>query len=79
MDWRLALPFRVTDNNPKQAEYTRIPCANYNLIAVPEGVPDEEALYLSDILATSFHQVEDTGVQQGDIVGESFQPCSSAI
>lgn len=52
-----------------QAEYTRIPYANFNLIKIPDSVPDEEALYLSDILATSYHQVMDTGVAQGDVVG----------
>lgn len=36
---------------------------------VPDSVPDEEALFLSDILATSYHQVKDTGVEQGDVVG----------
>lgn len=36
---------------------------------MPDSVPDEEALYLSDILVTSYHQVEDAGVKEGDIVG----------
>ena len=39
------------------------------MIKVPEGVPDEEALYVSDILVTSYNQVEYTGVKEGDIVG----------
>jgi D-arabinose 1-dehydrogenase-like Zn-dependent alcohol dehydrogenase len=39
------------------------------VIKVPEGVPDEEALYVSDILVTSYNQVVDSGVKKGDIVG----------
>jgi len=31
-------------------------------------VPDEKALYLSDVLATSWHCVVDTGVKKGDVV-----------
>jgi len=52
-----------------QAEYVRIPYGEANCIKVPEGVYDEDALYISDSLVTSFHQVEDTGVEEGDIVG----------
>ncbi|GAA5917216.1 hypothetical protein JCM8208_002639 [Rhodotorula glutinis] len=52
-----------------QAEYVRIPYGEANCIKVPEGVYDEDALYLSDSLVTSFHQVEDTGIEEGDIVG----------
>lgn len=40
-----------------------------NCLKIPDGVPDEEAIYLSDILPTSYHAVVDTGVQEGDIVG----------
>ncbi|KAJ4491024.1 GroES-like protein [Lentinula aciculospora] len=32
-------------------------------------VPDEKALYLSDVLPTSYHTVVDTGVKPGDVVG----------
>ncbi|BGP36635.1 hypothetical protein JCM10449v2_000536 [Rhodotorula kratochvilovae] len=52
-----------------QAEYVRIPYGDANCVKVPEGVYDEDALYISDSLVTSFHQVEDTGVEEGDIVG----------
>lgn len=52
-----------------QAEYVRIPYGEANCIKVPDDVYDEDALYLSDSLVTSFHQVEDTGVEEGDIVG----------
>ncbi|KAJ3167614.1 hypothetical protein HDU88_002060 [Geranomyces variabilis] len=52
-----------------QAEYIRMPHADANVIKIPETVPDEEALYISDTLVTSFHQVADAGVKEGDIVG----------
>lgn len=52
-----------------QAEYVRIPYGEANTIKIPDGVPDEDALFISDVLVTSFHQVEDTGVQEGNIVG----------
>lgn len=52
-----------------QAEYLRVPYGNVNLLPIPADVPDEKALYLSDVIATSWHCVVDTGVQKGDIVG----------
>jgi threonine dehydrogenase-like Zn-dependent dehydrogenase len=52
-----------------QAEYVRVPKGNVNLLPIPDDVPDEKALYLSDILPTSYHAVVDTGVQEGDVVG----------
>ncbi|TQS32247.1 hypothetical protein Golomagni_07445, partial [Golovinomyces magnicellulatus] len=51
-----------------QAEYVRVPLGDVNLLEVPEGVPDEKALFLSDVLATSYHCVVDTGVESGDSV-----------
>jgi hypothetical protein len=38
-------------------------------LKIPDEVPDEEAIYLSDILPTSYHNVVDTGVKEGDVVG----------
>jgi threonine dehydrogenase-like Zn-dependent dehydrogenase len=52
-----------------QAEFVRVPKGNVNLLPIPDEVPDEKALYLSDILPTSYHAVVDTGVKEGDIVG----------
>ncbi|KAF5365880.1 hypothetical protein D9757_011044 [Collybiopsis confluens] len=40
-----------------------------NLLPIPDDVPDEKALYLSDVLPTSYHTVVDTGVKPGDVVG----------
>ncbi|KAH8164297.1 hypothetical protein CIB48_g3959 [Xylaria polymorpha] len=49
-----------------QAEYVRVPLGDVNLLEIPEGVPDEKALYLSDVLATSYNAVHDTAVYPGD-------------
>lgn len=51
-----------------QAEYTRVPYGDVNLLPLPDDVPDEKGLYLSDVLATSWHAVVDTGVKEGDVV-----------
>ncbi|MBV9594231.1 MAG: alcohol dehydrogenase catalytic domain-containing protein [Actinobacteria bacterium] len=40
-----------------QAEYVRVPQAQFGPIAVPEGVPDEQYLFLSDILPTAYQAV----------------------
>ncbi|KAM5543319.1 hypothetical protein V8D89_003193 [Ganoderma adspersum] len=52
-----------------QAEYVRVPKGNVNLLPIPDEVPDEKALYLSDVLCTAYHCVMDTGVGEGDVVG----------
>jgi len=51
-----------------QSEYTRVPYGDVNLLPLPDDVPDEVGLYLSDVLATSWHCVVDTGVKKGDVV-----------
>jgi len=52
-----------------QAEYCRIPLADVNLIHVPPEVPDEKALYLSDIVCTAYHAVVECNPQKDDVVG----------
>lgn len=52
-----------------QSEYVRQPLGDVNLLRIPDGVTDEQALYLSDVLPTSYNCVVDTGVQEGDVVG----------
>lgn len=51
-----------------QAEYVRVPFGDVNLLKLPDNVPDEKGLYLSDVLATSWNCVVDTGVKKGDVV-----------
>lgn len=51
-----------------QSEYTRVPYGDVNLLKLPDDVPDEKGLYLSDVLSTSWNGVVDTGVEEGDTV-----------
>lgn len=51
------------------AEWVKVPIGDVNCLKIPDSVPDEQALYLSDILPTSYHSVVDTGVKEGDVVG----------
>jgi threonine dehydrogenase-like Zn-dependent dehydrogenase len=48
-----------------QAEYLRVPQAHYGPVKVPEGVPDERFLYLSDVLPTAWQAVEYAAVPRG--------------
>ncbi len=48
-----------------QAEYLRVPEAQFGPIKVPEGVPDERYLYLSDILPTAWQAYEFADVPEG--------------
>lgn len=52
-----------------QAEFVRVPFGEVNLLPIPDNVTDEQSLYLSDVLPTSYHAVVDTGVKEGDVVG----------
>lgn len=49
-----------------QAEFLRVPQAHFGPIQVPQGVPDERYLYLSDVLPTSWQAVEYADVSAGD-------------
>jgi threonine dehydrogenase-like Zn-dependent dehydrogenase len=44
-----------------QAEYLRVPYANYTHIKVENGPPDERFIYLSDVLPTAWQAVEYAG------------------
>ena len=52
-----------------QAEYLRVPQAQFGPIPVPSGVPDERFLYLSDILPTAWQGVEYAEVPDGGSLG----------
>lgn len=40
-----------------QCEMVRVPYADTNCLPIPDDVPDEKALYISDVLCTSLHAV----------------------
>jgi threonine dehydrogenase-like Zn-dependent dehydrogenase len=51
-----------------QAELVRMPFADVNLLSVPEGMEDERALFLGDILTTGFYGTAIAGIEPLDTV-----------
>jgi threonine dehydrogenase-like Zn-dependent dehydrogenase len=51
-----------------QAEYLRVPQAQFGPIKVPEGPPDERFVYLSDVLPTAWQAVEYAAIPEGGSV-----------
>jgi threonine dehydrogenase-like Zn-dependent dehydrogenase len=51
-----------------QAEYLRVPQAQFGPIKVPEGPPDDRFVYLSDVLPTAWQAVEYAGIPDGGTV-----------
>lgn len=51
-----------------QAEFVRVPFGDVNCFKVPDNVPDEKALYMTDVLATSLHACELGEVSSEDTV-----------
>ncbi|SFB63964.1 Threonine dehydrogenase [Amycolatopsis marina] len=51
-----------------QAEYLRVPQAQYGPVKVPEGPPDERFLYLSDVVPTAWQAVEYAAIPEGGSV-----------
>ncbi|NUP16521.1 MAG: glutathione-dependent formaldehyde dehydrogenase [Streptomyces sp.] len=48
-----------------QAEYLRVPQAQYGPIKIPDGPPDDRFVYLSDVLPTAWQAVRYAEVPQG--------------
>jgi len=60
---------RLTGGYPGgQAEYARIPIADFNCLKVPSSLPDEKVLFLSDIACTGWHANEFGQVSPGQTV-----------
>ena len=51
-----------------QAEYLRVPQAQYGPIKVPEGPPDDRFVYLSDVLPTAWQGVQYAQIPDGGTV-----------
>lgn len=51
-----------------QAEYVRVPFADVVLRATPDGVSDEQALFVGDVLSTAYAAVRGARVRPGDVV-----------
>ncbi|HEX9994407.1 MAG TPA: alcohol dehydrogenase catalytic domain-containing protein [Acidimicrobiales bacterium] len=51
-----------------QAEYVRSPFADVVLAPIPDGLSDEQALFVGDILTTGFTAASEAGIRPGDVV-----------
>jgi threonine dehydrogenase-like Zn-dependent dehydrogenase len=51
-----------------QAQYLRVPYADVGPIKIPEGLPDEKVLFLSDIFPTGWMAAENCNIEPGDTV-----------
>ncbi len=51
-----------------QAQYLRVPQAQYGPIKVPDGPPDDRFVYLSDVLPTAWQAVEYANIPEGGTV-----------
>lgn len=51
-----------------QAEYVRVPFADTDAFKVPEGLADEQVLFLTDIFPTGYQAAEYCDIEDGDVV-----------
>lgn len=51
-----------------QAEYLRVPYADVGALKVPAGMPDEQALFLSDIFPTGYMAADFCGIRGGETI-----------
>ena len=51
-----------------QAEYVRVPFADVGPLKIPEGLADEDVLFLSDIFPTGYQAAEYCNIKPGDVV-----------
>jgi threonine dehydrogenase-like Zn-dependent dehydrogenase len=51
-----------------QAQYARVPYADVGPIKIPDGMSDEQVLFLSDILPTGWMAAENCNIRPGDVV-----------
>lgn len=51
-----------------QAEYVRVPFADFGALKVPEGMTDDQVLFLSDILPTGYMGAEMAEIRPGAVV-----------
>jgi threonine dehydrogenase-like Zn-dependent dehydrogenase len=51
-----------------QADYARVPFADVGPLKIPDGLPDEQVLFLSDIFPTGYMGAELCDIQRGDVI-----------
>jgi threonine dehydrogenase-like Zn-dependent dehydrogenase len=52
-----------------QAQYVRVPFADVGPLKIPDGVPDDQVLFLSDIFPTGYMAAESCDIKPGDVIG----------
>src|SRR5947208_5097138 len=51
-----------------QAEYVVVPNADHTMESIPDGMADEQAIFVGDILATGFFGAERAEIKPGDVI-----------
>ncbi|MEP6886908.1 MAG: alcohol dehydrogenase catalytic domain-containing protein, partial [Nitrospirales bacterium] len=51
-----------------QAEYVRVPFADVGTIKIPDGLPDDKVLFLSDIFPTGYMAADNCDIKPGDTI-----------
>jgi threonine dehydrogenase-like Zn-dependent dehydrogenase len=51
-----------------QAEYVRVPFANFGPVKIPEGISDDDALMMTDALPTGYHAAQMGDIKEGESV-----------
>lgn len=50
------------------AEYIRVPFGEVNAFRIPEGIPDEQAVFVSDAVPTGYMGADFAAIEPGDVV-----------
>lgn len=51
-----------------QAEFARVPCADFGAFKIPEQLTDDQVLFLTDIFPTGYMAAENCGIEAGQTV-----------
>jgi len=51
-----------------QAEYVRVPFADVGPLKIPDGMPDDQVLFLTDIFPTGYMAADNCEIKGGDVV-----------
>jgi threonine dehydrogenase-like Zn-dependent dehydrogenase len=51
-----------------QAEFARVPCADFGAFKIPDELTDEQVLFLTDIFPTGFMAAENCGIEAGQTI-----------
>jgi threonine dehydrogenase-like Zn-dependent dehydrogenase len=51
-----------------QAQFARVPCADVGPLKLPEGIDDEQVVFLSDIFPTGYMAAENCNIRPGDTI-----------